>query len=161
MPETLDERGDGQGMSHEADYGPIHIRTVADFLRLSGLRVQFTTSAGEYYEATVRDLSDSASHLRLEDVYRIEYSDDPHDKIVAVGKRGLVMPDDLPSHVGECVRLQIRAGGFLEGILHDAPRLLGDLRLTGLTRYRSCDMELISLADVRFVEVVDRRGIRS
>ena len=139
--------------------GPVGLKTVADFLKLIGMRVQFTTKQEESFEATVSDLSDAGMHILLDDVLRIEDSNLPGGKIVRVARRDLVDTGDLSQYVGKRIRLRMKPVGFVEGILHGAPKTTEHLELTMVTYYHPCESHSVLIDELTFVEVMDRREI--
>lgn len=138
---------------------PVKLKTVGDFLKLIGMRVEFTTKRDESFEATVSDLSDVGMHILLDDVLRIEYPNVPHEKIIRVARRDLVDTGDLSQYVGKRIRLKMKPVGFVEGILHGTPKTTKHLELTMVTYYHPCERHSVLIDELTFVEVADRRGI--
>jgi len=142
-----------------ANSGPIRLKTIGDFLKLIGMRVVLTTKQGEEFEATVRDLSDTGTHVLLDDVLHIKYSDEPFDKIVRIARADLIDAGDLSQYVGTRTRLRMKQDGFVEGIIHSASKTVEHLELTGVHYYHPCERHSIRIDELTFVEVMDRRGI--
>jgi len=52
---------------------PVRLHNVGDYLKLVGMRVEFTLRDKDYYEGTVVDLSDTATHVVLSNVLLVQY----------------------------------------------------------------------------------------
>jgi hypothetical protein len=158
--ESFSEESGGQRSDTGAVHiGPVKLKTVGDFLKLIGMRVEFTTKQDESFEATVRDLSDSGTHILLDDVLRIEHSKVPGEKIVLIARRDLVDTGDLSQYKGKRMRLRMKPVGFVQGILHGTPKTTEHLELTMVTYYHPCEINTILIDDLTFVEVMDRSEI--
>jgi hypothetical protein len=149
----------GRETAELATGGPVRLRTVGDFLKLVGIRIELTTTDGQEFEATVRDLSDTGTHILLGDVLRLEHSTIPSDRLLRVAVGDLAETGDLSQYAGKPVRLQLKTAGFVVGHLRSAPAAGHDVELALATFYRPCATRSVPIADVSFVEVVDRGGI--
>lgn len=54
----------------------LKLKTVADFMKLVGMDVSISTKDGDLWEGTVKDISDSGTHLILCNLERFRDSED-------------------------------------------------------------------------------------
>jgi hypothetical protein len=136
--------------------GTVKIRAIGDFLKIIGMRVEIMTKKNESYEVTVRDLSDTGTHILLDEVFRMEETFAPHEKVFRIARRNLEKTGDLSKYVNQRIRLRLKAGGYVEGRLHSDPGEIWPIKLTVPTYYRPCQVKAMRIDEIDIIKVVNR-----
>jgi hypothetical protein len=136
--------------------GTVKIKAIGDFLKIIGMRVEIMTKKNESFEVTVRDLSDTGTHILLDEVFRMEETFAPHEKVFRVARKDLEKTGDLLKYLNQRIRLRLKAGGYVAGRLHSNPGKIWPIELTVPTYYWPCQMKAMRIDEIDIIKVVDR-----